>query len=129
MSKGDVPPLSRREREIMEVLYRLGEAGVSEITTRIPDRPSYNSVRVTLGILARKGHVKHRKDGRRYVYSPTVPHSEASRSAVSNLLTTFFRGSHSKAILTMLDMSESELSEEELEEIEAWIQSARESES
>ena len=128
MSAADPLPLSRREREIMEVLYRLGEAGVGEVTTRISDRPSYNSVRVTLGILAKKGHVTYRKEGRRYVYSPTVPHSEASKSAVHNLLKTFFRGSHSTAILTMLDMSEADLSEEELREIESWIKNARESE-
>ena len=128
MSTGEPLPLSRREREIMEVLYRLGEAGVGEVVARIPDRPSYNSVRVTLGILAKKGHVTYHKDGRRYVYSPTVPHSEASKSAVHSLLRTFFRGSHSTAILTMLDMSEADLSEEELREIESWIKNARESE-
>jgi predicted transcriptional regulator len=111
----------------MQALYRLGEAAVSEVRARMPDRPSYNSVRVTLGILERKGHVQHRKEGRRYVYSPTTPLAEASESAVRSLLTTFFRGSPSKAILTMLEMSDSRLSREELEEISDRIRRARES--
>ena len=128
MTKKDLPPLSRREREIMDVLYRLGEAPVGEIYPKIPGRPSYNSVRVTLGILTRKGHVSRRREGRRFIYSPVVDRSEASLFAIRNLLNTFFRGSPSKAILTMLDSAEQELSEEELREIEGWITQARESE-
>jgi BlaI family penicillinase repressor len=106
----------------------MGEATVAEVASRIPDRPTYNSVRVTLGILERKGHVRHRRDGRRYVYWPTVPHEEASRSAARELLKTFFSTSPSKAVLTMLDLSEPRLTERELEEIAGWIERARASE-
>ena len=85
------------------------------------DSPGYDSVRITLGILAKKGHLKHRKDGRRYIYAPTVPLDKASRSAARNLLRTFFSGSPSKAILTMLDVSSSRLTKKELDEIAAWL--------
>lgn len=118
--------LSRREREIMEIVYRLGEAGVSDVTAALPDRPSYDTVRVTLGILEKKGHVKHRRDGRRYVYRPTVSAERASRAAVRSLLRTFYRGKPSAAILTMLDESSARLSQEELDEIAQWIERERE---
>jgi predicted transcriptional regulator len=117
--------LSRREREIMDIVYRLGEASVADVVDRMDPDPGYDSVRVTLGILNKKGHVKHRQDGRRYIYSPTVPHEAASRSAVSSLLHTFFRGSPSRAILTLLGMSK--LSRNELEEIAEWIEEERQS--
>jgi predicted transcriptional regulator len=117
--------LSRREREIMNIVYRLGEASVADVLGRMDDDPGYDSVRVTLGILEKKGHLKHRQEGRRYVYSPTVPHAKASRSAVRNLIHTFFRGSPSRAILTLLGMSR--LSREELDEIARAIEEERRS--
>jgi len=117
--------LSRREREIMDIVYRLGEAGASEVASRMRDDPGYDSVRVTLGILEKKGHLKHRQDGRRYVYLPTVPHHKATRGAMRNLLQTFFRGSPSKAVLSLLDMSSSRLSRSELDEIADWIEKER----
>jgi predicted transcriptional regulator len=115
--------LSRREREIMDVLYRLGEAGVAEVVDRMDSDPGYDSVRVTLGILEKKGHVQHRQEGRRYIYSPTVSHATASRSAIRNVTRTFFRGSPSRAILALLGMSK--LSREELDEIARWIEEER----
>ncbi|UCC71513.1 MAG: BlaI/MecI/CopY family transcriptional regulator [Gemmatimonadota bacterium] len=117
--------LSRRERQIMDIVYRLGEASVADVADRIDPDPGYDSVRVTLGILEKKGHVKHRQDGRRYVYSATVPHEKASRSAMRNLLGTFFHGSPSRAILALLGMSK--LSAEELEEIATWIEEEKKS--
>jgi BlaI family penicillinase repressor len=117
--------LSRREREIMEIVYRLGEASVADVVGRIEHDPGYDSVRVTLGILERKGHLKHRREGRHYVYTPTVPHETASRTAVRNVLHTFFRGSPSRAILALLGMSR--LSREELDEIAEWIEEERKS--
>lgn len=117
--------LSRREREIMEIIYRLGEATASDVTSALPDRPSYDTVRVTLGILEKKGHVKHRRDGRRYVYTPTVPAERASRAAVRSLLRTFYRGKPSAAILTLLDESSARLSKAELDEIAEWIERER----
>ena len=95
--------LSRRERQIVDVLYRLGEAGAAEVVQHLTDRPSYNSVRVTLGILERKGVVRHWRDGARYVYAPTLPPEKARESALRHLVRTFFRGSTSKAALTLLE--------------------------
>lgn len=118
--------LSRRESQIMDAVYQLKEASVADVVERMPDEPSYNTVRVTLGILEKKGYLKHRKEGRRYVYSPMVPVEKAKRSAMGHLLKTFFSGSPSKAILTLLDMTSSKLSEEELEEISGWIDDAKE---
>jgi len=117
--------LSRREREIMDIVYRLGEAGAAEVSAKMRDDPGYDSVRVTLGILEKKGHVKHRRDGRRHVYFPTVPHGKATKSAIRNLLNTFFKGSPSKAVLSLLDMSSKRLSREELDEIATWIDNER----
>ncbi len=125
MTKAEQAKLSRREREIMEILYRLGEASAADVVGRMDPDPGYDSVRVTLGILEKKGHVKHRQEGRRYVYTPTVPHETASRSAIRNVLQTFFRGSPSRAILALLGMSR--LSREELDVIAKWIEEERKS--
>jgi len=117
--------LSRRERQIMDVLYRLGEAGAAEVVDHLADRPAYNSVRVTLGILEKKGVVRHRRDGTRYLYSPTVPAETVRESALRHLVRTFFRGSSSKAVLTLLDSTSTRLSEEELDELAAWVEAAK----
>ena len=117
--------LSRRERQIMDILYRLGEAGAAEVVSHLSDKPAYNSVRVTLGILERKGVVRHRRDGTRYVYSPTVPAEAVRESALRHLVRTFFRGSPSKAVLTLLDSPSTRLSEEELNELAAWVEAAK----
>jgi predicted transcriptional regulator len=114
--------LSRREREIMNVVYKLGEASVSEVVDRIPDEPGYDTIRVTLGILTRKGFLKRRKERRRYIYKPIVPREKASRTAVSNLLETFFAGSTSKAVLAMLDESSAKISRKELDQIAEWVE-------
>jgi predicted transcriptional regulator len=125
LTKAEKAKLSRREREIMEILYRLGEASAADVVGRMDPDPGYDSVRVTLGILEKKGHVKHRQEGRRYIYTPTVPHETASRSAIRNVLHTFFRGSPSRAILALLGMSR--LSREELDVIAKWIEEERKS--
>ena len=117
--------LSRRESQIMDIVYRLGEASVSDVVARMPDPPAYNSIRVTLGILEKKGYVRHRQDGQRYIYRPVVSPEKATESAVSHLLKTFFGGSPSKAILTLLDMSSERLSEEDLDQLAQWIEHAR----
>jgi predicted transcriptional regulator len=123
------PPkyLSKREREIMDIVYRLGEAGASDVSRRMEDDPGYDSVRVTLGILAKKGHLTYRRENRRHIYSPTVPREKASRSAVQGLVRTFFEGSPSKAILAMLDESSARLSDEDLDEIAAWLEREKKS--
>jgi predicted transcriptional regulator len=117
--------LSRRERQIMDILYRLGEAGAGEVVEHLPDRPAYNSVRVTLGILERKGVVRHRREGARYIYSPTVPAERARDSALRHVVRTFFRGSSSKAVLTLLDSPSTRLSADELRELAAWVEAAK----
>jgi predicted transcriptional regulator len=109
----------------MDVLYRLGEAGAGDIVQHLPDRPAYNSVRVTLGILERKGVVRHRREGTRYVYAPTVPAERARDSALRHVVRTFFRGSSSKAVLTLLDSPSTRLSPEELNELAAWVEAAK----
>jgi BlaI family penicillinase repressor len=113
--------LSRREQQIMDILYRLKEASVSDVVQCIPDETSYDSVRITLGILVKKGYVGYHREDRRYIYSPTIPAEQASRKAARDLIRTFFGGSPSKAILTLLDDSSGKLSEEEIERIEGWL--------
>jgi predicted transcriptional regulator len=111
----------------MDVVYRLGEASVSDVVRLIDGDPGYDSVRITLGILTKKGHLQHRREDRRYIYTPTVTREKASRSAVFNLLKTFFGGSPKKAIIAMLDMSSSRLSEDDVGEIAAWLKKEKKS--
>jgi predicted transcriptional regulator len=121
----DGKSLSRREREIMDIIYQLGEVSVGDVADRMAEAPSYDSVRVLLYILTQKGHLTHRKDGRRYIYSPTVSHSRAVRSAMRGLMNTFFSGSPSKAILAMLDMSSNKLSKADLDRIADMIEKGK----
>ena len=114
--------LSRRERQIMTVLYRLGEATAADVAQALRDDPGYHTVRVTLANLEKKGAVKHRRDGQRYVFAPAVERDRATRSEVRKLVRTFFDGSPSRAILALLDMSGEKLSPEDLAEIESWIE-------
>ena len=125
MSKPLHTHLSRRESQIMDIVYRLGEASVADVVRLMPDEPAYNSVRVTLGILEKKGYVRHRKEGPRYLYAPVVAPDTATRSALNHLMKTFFSGSPSKAILTLLDMTSTRLSDDELKEIADWIEEAK----
>jgi BlaI family penicillinase repressor len=114
--------LSRREREIMDIVYRLGEAGVHEVVNEMGEDLSYDTVRVTLYILERKGFLVHHQEARRYIFRPVIDREKASRHAVDNLLRTFFEGSPSKAILTMLDVSSERLTQRELDEIAELIE-------
>ena len=124
--KGDGPPaFSRREQQVMQILYRLGEASVAEVQRQMPGATSYDAVRLTLGVLQEKDHVTHRRDGRRYIYRPKVPLGRASRSAARQLMKTYFHDSPSRAVLAMLDAADERLSNEEIEEIIAMIQQAR----
>ncbi len=117
--------LSRRERQIMNIVYSLKEASVADVVARMPDEPGYDTVRVTLGILTKKGYLERHKQDRRYIYTPTVPQEKASRTAVRSLLDTFFAGSPSKALLAMLDESSTRMSKAELDEIAAWVERKR----
>ena len=117
--------LSRRERQIVDILYERGPSGVAEIQTRLPDTPGYSAVRALLRILEEKGHVKHLERGGRYVYAPTVSLDKARRSALSHLLNTFFNGSPEQAVAALVDISESRLSREELDRMAGLIAKAR----
>jgi len=117
---------SRREREIMDLVYRKGEATAGEVRKGLADPPSYSAVRATLRILEEKGHLTHRRDGRRYVFSPTLSPKTVRRSALSKLVKTFFDDSPEQAVAALLNMSGKDLDEEELARIAAMIERARE---
>ncbi|HEU0013592.1 MAG TPA: BlaI/MecI/CopY family transcriptional regulator [Longimicrobium sp.] len=117
--------LSRRERQIMDVVYRLGRASVGDVLERIPEPPSYSAVRALMRILEEKGHLRHEQDGPRYVYLPTVPRESARRSALSHMVRTFFGGSTEAAVAALLDPSQNDISEAELARIATLISTAR----
>ncbi len=117
--------LSRRERQIMDVIYARGSATVRDVMDSIPDPPGYSAVRAMLRILEEKGHLEHLQDGPRYVYQPVVPREEARESALKRLLGTFFDGSAERAVAALLDLSSAELNEEELDRLAAMIELAR----
>ena len=125
MARPEPAHLSRRERQIMDVLYRRGRATAAEVREAIPDAPSYSSVRTILRILEEKGHVSHQEDSARYVYRPRVKPELATRSALKHLLDTFFGGSAERAVVRLLDSSASSLSAEELDRIERMIEKVR----
>ena len=110
----------------MNALYGLREGSVADVLAAMPADTTYDSVRLTLGGLVEKGHLTHRREGRKYIYKPAVSHRTASRSAIRQLLRTYFRESPSAAILTLLDESAKGLSDEEMDEIEAWVREAKE---
>jgi predicted transcriptional regulator len=119
-----VEKLSRRERQIMDVLYERGRATAAEILAALPDPPSYSAIRALIKVLEDKGHVKHQEDGPRYVFTPSVPRSKARRNAVKHLLQTFFDDSASEAVASLLG-SAGKLKPEELDKIEELIARAR----
>ena len=126
MKKRD--PLSRREREIMDILYRDGAATASEILAGLRDAPSNSSVRTILRILEEKGHVRHEQDGLRYVYKPTMNRDRARRSALNHLLSTFFNGSPEEVVSTLLDEQSGKLSDDQLDSLATLIERARKEE-
>jgi len=113
--------VSRRERQVMDILFRLGQATAEEVLRELPDPPSYSAVRALLVTLEGKGLVKHSKDSRRYVYQPTVPEKRAKRSALKQLIATFFEGSPEKLVASLLDPQDQKLSGEEIERIRKLI--------
>lgn len=122
----DKPGLSRRERQIMDALYTLGEATVGEVMDRMPDPPSYSAVRATLRVLEEKGHVKHRQDGPRYLYLPTVSRDKAQTTALKHLVGTFFGGSVEQAVMALLSMPETKMSDAQLEKLAEQVRRAEE---
>jgi predicted transcriptional regulator len=124
-AKPDHLHLSRRERQIMDILYREGRAAAGEVLERLPEPPGYSAVRAMLRVLENKGHLTHVLENGRYVYRPTVPRERARRSALQNLLQTFFDGSPEKAVAALLSESKSRLGEDELERLSRLIAEAR----
>jgi predicted transcriptional regulator len=117
--------LTRRERQIMDIVYRLGEATAEDVRSRLPDPPSYSAARAMLVKLEEKGHVTHVERDLRYVYLPTVPRDEVRRSVLHRVVDTFFEGSVSQALTGLLSQSDEELPEEELKRLAALIEDAR----
>ena len=125
MKKDPGTTLSRRERQIMDILYRRGRASVAEVLEELPDPPSYSAVRAMLRVLEEKGHVRHEEEALRYVFSPTVPREKAKRAALRRLLDTFFDGSAERAVAALLDGSAARLSPDELDRLAQLIEKAR----
>jgi BlaI family transcriptional regulator, penicillinase repressor len=117
--------LSRRERQIVDILYAQGRATAAEVQTALPDPPSYSAVRAMLRILEDKGHVRHEQDGPRYVYLPTVARDRAKKTALRHVLQTFFNGSAEQALSALLDESDTRLSDQELDRLASVIDRAR----
>jgi len=117
--------LSRRERQIMDVIYRLDRATAADVHDALPDRPSYSTVRALLRVLEGKGHLRHVEDGPRYVYFPTVPRERARESALRQVVATFFGGSTEAAVATLLDLSAARLSNSELNRLAGLIAQAK----
>ena len=117
--------LSRRERQILDILYTRGRATAAEILESLPDPPSYSAIRALLRVLEQKGHVRHEEEGPRYVFLPRVSRQRASVTALRHVLNTFFDGSAVAAATALVDGSASKLSTEELDRLEALIEKAR----
>ena len=120
--------LSRRERQIMDVIYELKEATAARVLERLPDPPSYSAVRALLRVLEEKGHLSHKQDGPRYVFIPTTPREEARQNALKHLLDTFFEGSTEKVVAALLDISEEKLSDHDYQRLSELIEKARKEE-
>ena len=125
MSRLAFRDLSRRERQIMDILYRVGRATAAEVHETLPDRPSYSAVRAMLRVLEEKGHVRHEEQGPRYVFLPTLPREKATRSAVRHLLETFFNGSAEQAVAALLDASAGDLRPADFDRMAQLIEKAR----
>ncbi|MDE3164479.1 MAG: BlaI/MecI/CopY family transcriptional regulator [Acidobacteriota bacterium] len=117
--------LSRRERQIMDILFQRGKASAAEVREAMADAPSYSAVRAMLRILEEKGHVKHQSEGIKYVYVPAVARDKAERSAVKHLMDTFFNGSAEHVVAALLDVSSTRLSQDELDRMARLIARAR----
>lgn len=116
--------LSRRERQIVDILYRRGKATAVEVMNDLPGKPAYSTVRTQLRVLESKGHVRHQEEGLRYVYSPALPRRTASRSALRHLVDTFFDGSTEKVVAALLGADGGKVPAEELERIAALVEQA-----
>jgi len=125
MSKPPTPILTKRERQIMDILYRRGRATGNEVLADLPGTPSYSTVRTQLRVLERKGHVRHEEHGLRFVYMPAVPRRAARKSALRHLVDTFFDGSVEQVVGALLGGEAARVSEDELERIAEHVARAR----
>lgn len=125
MTKKERKGLSRRERQIMDIVYQRREATVSEVLAGLEDPPSYSAVRATMGLMVEKEHLKVRRRGQAYVYSPTVPPSQVRGKELRHLLETLFRGSESQAVAAILGMPETRISNEEYRRLSELLKKAR----
>jgi predicted transcriptional regulator len=124
-SPSSTSPLSRRERQIMDIIYRLGRATVGEVMEHLTGEPAYSTVRAQLRVLEDKGHLRHEEHGLRYVYLPSVPRHMVRQSALKHLVDTFFEGSAGKAVAALLGKEGFKISDEELERISELIEKAK----
>ena len=125
MTKHTHSNLSRRERQIMDIIYRRAQATAMEMMENLPDPPGYSAVRAMLRLLEEKGYLKHQQDGLRYVYLPTLSREKARQSALKQMLQTFFEDSTEDAVATLLDISKSKLSKADLDRLSKLIDKAR----
>ncbi len=125
MSKKSGEELSRRERQIMDALYRLGTASAAEIRDAIPNPPTQTAVRTLLTILQEKGHVRFDRDGAKYIYEPTVPKEEMAKNVMDGVVRNFFGGSIERVVATLVDSKETELTDDDLARLQAIIEEAR----
>ena len=119
------PPLTRREREIMDIVYRHGRATAQDVLAELADAPSYSAVRALMRLLEERGHLKHKSEGTRYVYFPAVSRGEARKKALAHLVSTFFEGSVEQTMLALVETSRSRLDAEELERLAQIVEQAR----
>ncbi len=117
--------LSRREQQIMDIVYQRGQATAAEVVEHLPDPPGYSAVRALLRVLEEKGHLRHAQEGPHYVYLPIVARDKVKHSALKRVLQTFFADSTEEAVAALLDISQERLSNEELERMERLIRQAR----
>ena len=125
MNESNLPHLSRRERQIMDVLFQNGPLTARAVTEKIADAPSYTTVRTLLRILEEKGHLTHSTKGRQFIYQTVIEPEKERGNRLSHILTTFFGGSITEAVATFIDQPDTNLSAEELEELESLIQKAK----
>ncbi len=117
--------LSRRERQIMDVIYELEEATAAQVMERLPNPPGYSAVRALLKVMEEKGHLNHKMEGPRYVFIPTLPREQARETALRHLVDTFFDGSTEKVVAALLDISEAKLADEDYQRLSQIIANAR----
>jgi predicted transcriptional regulator len=125
MSENPHHQLSRRERQIMDIIYQRGQATAAEVLENLPNPPGYSAVRAMLRLLEEKGYLKHEQDGPRYLFKPTLAREKARKSAMKQMLETFFDGSTEQAVAALLNLSKSKLGKEELDRLSRMIETAK----